>query len=702
MKHLPIAITFSIALFVASFHPAQAAGWTTVGTNTSTTDNVGIGTTSPSYQLHGVATGSGDGFNFTGSTATIGERDTFTVYDADLNGVSQDESSILKVIRDRFLNDGADGYSLLELTHNATLPSVDNRHFYMLGRAGAGSDEGQVAWGIGLTNADFWTQGSIRGGATGTDCGGTGADCFNSPTFVLSADSDSYVTAGKFGIGTTSPAEALDVNGNIQASGTICDSVGCISSGSASPWTTSGSDIYYSSGNVGVGTSSPSAGLHVSNTDGALFDGTYGTGSATASGAGTRMMWYPGKAAFRAGYVSDTQWDDASIGNYSVAMGINNTASNEGATSFGQSNSASGENATAIGFGNNVSGNGSIGLGYNNTASGNSSIAMGDGSDATGYLATAIGNEATASGQASTAFANGTASGGYSFAQGYQNQASGNYAVAVGAENTASGDTATVFGGANIASGSYSTAAGIHSTAQAYDSFVVGRYNTVTGDTATWTDTDPLFVIGNGSSSMSNNALTVYKNGNAQLDGTFTATNFAGENSTASGGWAVALGDRTEATGTYATALGSGSIASGTTATALGGSTEASGASSTAMGSNTVASGSRSTAIGSSTTASANYSTAMGDDTTASGNFSTSIGRYTTAESSYSLVMGRYNETSTGYSGSAWDSADPLFVIGNGSSSSDLNDAFVVHKNGEIKVTGDITSDGEICIGSGC
>ncbi|MFH1360726.1 MAG: hypothetical protein ABIJ41_06785 [Candidatus Omnitrophota bacterium] len=35
------------------------------------------------------------------------------------------------------------------------------------------------------------------------------------------------------GIGTTTPAEALDVNGNIIASGTICDSTGCIGGGGA-------------------------------------------------------------------------------------------------------------------------------------------------------------------------------------------------------------------------------------------------------------------------------------------------------------------------------------------------------------------------------------------------------------------------------------------------------------------------------------
>lgn len=80
-------------------------------------------------------------------------------------------------------------------------------------------------------------------------------------------------------------------------------------------------------------------------------------------GAGTRMMWFPEKAAFRAGYINGTQWDDANIGLYSVAMG--------------QSVRASGDNAVAMGVRSTAANGSSFAVGEDNTATGYGSVAMG-------------------------------------------------------------------------------------------------------------------------------------------------------------------------------------------------------------------------------------------------------------------------------------------------------------------------------------
>ncbi len=76
-------------------------------------------------------------------------------------------------------------------------------------------------------------------------------------------------------------------------------------------------------GNVGIGTTIPQAKFEIENGS-VLFDGT--TGSTPASGAGTRMMWIPEKAAFRAGVVTGNTWNNGNIGISSVAFGINTTA----------------------------------------------------------------------------------------------------------------------------------------------------------------------------------------------------------------------------------------------------------------------------------------------------------------------------------------------------------------------------------------
>lgn len=75
-------------------------------------------------------------------------------------------------------------------------------------------------------------------------------------------------SAGNVGIGTTTPGHRLDVQGgSINASGGLCMNGDCRttwpSGGGTSQWTTSGSNIFYNDGNVGIGTGSPTSKLHV-------------------------------------------------------------------------------------------------------------------------------------------------------------------------------------------------------------------------------------------------------------------------------------------------------------------------------------------------------------------------------------------------------------------------------------------------------
>ncbi|MFC1683435.1 hypothetical protein ACFL0G_04440 [Candidatus Zixiibacteriota bacterium] len=90
--------------------------------------------------------------------------------------------------------------------------------------------------------------------------------------WTVSGD-DVYRETGKVGIGTSSPLTELDVTGSVNATTYYGDGSNLtgISGTTDNDWTISGNDIYSSvSGNVGIGTSSPSARLDVSgevNTD---------------------------------------------------------------------------------------------------------------------------------------------------------------------------------------------------------------------------------------------------------------------------------------------------------------------------------------------------------------------------------------------------------------------------------------------------
>ncbi len=220
----------------------------------------------------------------------------------------------------------------------------------------------------------------------------------------------------------------------------------------------------FENGNVGIGTSSPRTRLELGNDGAMLAIGTFGSGWTEPDlGAGARMLWYPRKAAFRAGDVDGTQWNNANIGNYSTAMG--------------QAPTASGSASTA--------------MGYYTIASGARSTAMGDATTASGSSSTAMGSNTTASGIISTAM-------------GYGVTASGTYSTAMGAGTTASG--------------ARSTATGDATTADSYNSFVLGRYNIGGGTAGSWVATDALFEIGIGTSGVAKaNALTVLKNGNVGI-----------------------------------------------------------------------------------------------------------------------------------------------------------------------------------------
>jgi len=167
---------------------------------------------------------------------------------------------------------------------------------------------------------------------------------------------------------------------------------------------------------VGIGTSDPKALLHVA--DSSVVFSTSGGNIANSTtpvvGAGGRMMWYAPKNAFRVGRVVNSglfgdgsaYWNNANIGNYSFASGLNTQATAESSTAMGSRTTAtgtysvamgevtvaSGESSTALGTATRATNQYSTSLNYGTTADGIASTAMGYRSKSRAYASVSIGS----------------------------------------------------------------------------------------------------------------------------------------------------------------------------------------------------------------------------------------------------------------------------------------------------------------------
>lgn len=282
-------------------------------------------------------------------------------------------------------------------------------------------------------------------------------------------------------------------------------------------------------GKIGINTTAPAAVLHVKDSS-VLFSGPAvlpsPAGKPPVSGPGTRMMWYSDKAAFRAGTVTGNQWDKDSTGLYSFGVGYNPVAKGSRSMAMGYDVRAVGTHSLSVGRETLANNTGDCSIGAYSTASGGFSIALGTYAEATDIYAVSIGFQTVASNDRSVAIGNTAIASGNSAVALGRNDATGNNSTAIGLNSTAVGATSFSTGNDTRAVGNLSFSSGLSTVARSYASAVFGRYNDSTATyTNTWTDTDPLFVVGNGLSNTDRkNALTILKNGKTGL-GTSTPVN---------------------------------------------------------------------------------------------------------------------------------------------------------------------------------
>lgn len=382
------------------------------------------------------------------------------------------------------------------------------------------------------------------------------------------------------GVGNSNPQEMLDVTGAIKIGTTTTTNAGTIrwngtnfqgydgtqwvnldgAGGADSDWTVSGTNQYSGvSGNVGIGTTSPTAKLDldgqirmrtgattgyvpVSDANGVMtwtdpntvvtptvtntLDAAYDQGGA---GAGREIDATDGAVAINGG---DGFMVSGTVGSGPLVGAANGISDGPGTRMFFNPNRA----AFRAGHVNGTEwdapniGSYSVAFGYNNIASGSwSSVMGGGGNTASGFHSTATGN-------------NNTAAGDYSFTAGNLNTTGpGFYAIALGSANSASGQWATAIGGSNVASGMGSTALGLYHTTPSLGEIAMGLFSTTyTATSATsWSATDRLLVLGNGQNpSNRSNALVIYKDGTMNINDAYdmpTADGSAGQVLTTNG-----------------------------------------------------------------------------------------------------------------------------------------------------------------------
>ena len=261
------------------------------------------------------------------------------------------------------------------------------------------------------------------------------------------------------------------------------------------------------------------------------------------------------------------------------------------------------------------------------------------------------------------------------------------YSVAMGNKTRASGEQAISIGSGTTAESLIATAMGSHN--------IGGGFND------TWEPTDPLFEIGNGiDSNNKSNALTVLKNGTitapsfdlAEItadkalitkefaDANYNAIPFSGDYNDLTNQPTIILPTGLE----KVTDVNSGWRLKGTSSTDFFHANIGINAVDLAITNGTItgigAGGPESFATGLNTKAIASYATAMGNNTAAIGQNSTAMGQHTITTANSSTAIGKFNVSET----------DGLFMIGNGTSTGNRNNALIVRNNGDTQFDGEI------------
>ncbi|MEO0899783.1 MAG: tail fiber domain-containing protein [Bacteroidota bacterium] len=282
-------------------------------------------------------------------------------------------------------------------------------------------------------------------------------------------------------------------------------------------WSQNGTTGHYDLGRVGIGIDTPVTALHLRDTSNFLI-------GENLTGSGFKMIYYAQKGAFRVGYLNNPFggynynkfWDYDSVGFYSFAAGQNSRAKGFGSFAFGSFGWADGSGSVAF-FGQ-ARGNNSYTFGGSSRGRGSFTVeGVADEEGGIAMYGYTGGRYGVSIGGGTTGLGASSSREDYAIAIGWNSDARGQASIALGPSD-AYGYNAFSTGWVTEARGNYSSTFGYQTNSYPYASMALGRFNVITGDSASWVNSDPIFMIGDGTSNGNrSNSFIIQKNGQTAI-----------------------------------------------------------------------------------------------------------------------------------------------------------------------------------------